>query len=94
MAFPFLSEYNVEQGDKGHFDSESDSTGRLDFAHYSTLAQTPAPRPKRTLTPEQRAAAAANMAKARAARKLNLEKPSTAQVEQPQPTPVVEEVTE
>ena len=41
MAFPFLSEYNVEQGDKGHFDSESDSTGRLDFAHYSTLAQTP-----------------------------------------------------
>ena len=41
MAFPFLSEYNVEQGDKGHFDSESDSTDRLDFAHYSTLAQTP-----------------------------------------------------
>ena len=41
MAFPYISEYNVEQGDKGHFDSESDSTGRLDFAHYSTLAQTP-----------------------------------------------------
>lgn len=41
MAYPYLSEYNVEQGDKGHFDSESDSTGRLDFAHYSTLAQTP-----------------------------------------------------
>lgn len=41
MAYPFLSEYNVEQGDKGHFDSESDSASRLDFAHYSTLAQTP-----------------------------------------------------
>ena len=41
MAFPYISEYNVEQGDKGHFDSESDSTGRLDFAHYSTLARTP-----------------------------------------------------
>ena len=41
MAFPYISEYNVEQGDKGHFDSESDSAGRLDFAHYSTLAQTP-----------------------------------------------------
>jgi hypothetical protein len=63
-------------------------------AQVESEPQTPAPRPKRTLTPEQRAAAAANMAKARAARKLNLEKPSTAQVEQPQPTPVVEEVTE
>lgn len=41
MAFPFLSEYNVEQGDKGHFDSESDSANRLDFAHYSQLAQVP-----------------------------------------------------
>ena len=63
-------------------------------AQVESEPQTPAPRPKRTLTPEQRAAAAANMAKARAARKLNLEKPFTAQVEQPQPTPVVEEVTE
>ena len=41
MAYPFISDYNVEQGDKGHFDSESDSTGRLDFAHYSDLARTP-----------------------------------------------------
>jgi len=41
MAFPYISEYNVEQGDKGHFDSESDSTARLDFAHYSTLSCTP-----------------------------------------------------
>lgn len=41
MAFPYLSEYNVEQGDKGHFDSESDSASRLDFAHYSELARTP-----------------------------------------------------
>ena len=41
MAYPYLTEYNVEQGDKGHFDSESDSASRLDFAHYSTLAQTP-----------------------------------------------------
>ncbi len=41
MAYPFLSEYNVEQGDKGHFDSETDTTSRLDFAHYSTLARTP-----------------------------------------------------
>lgn len=41
MAHPYLSEYNVEQGDKGHFDSESDSAGRLDFAHYSTLARIP-----------------------------------------------------
>jgi len=63
-------------------------------AEVESEPQTPAPRPKRTLTPEQRAAAAANMAKARAARKLNLEKPSTSVVEQPQPTPVVEEVTE
>ena len=44
--------------------------------------------------PEQKAKAAANMAKARAARKLNLEKPSIAAIEQPQPTLVVEEVTE
>lgn len=41
MAYPYLSEYNVEQGDKGHFDSESDSASRLDFAHYSDLARTP-----------------------------------------------------
>ncbi len=51
-------------------------------------------KPKRVLTPEQKAAAAERMAKARAARKLNLEKPSTSPVEQPQPTLVVEEVTE
>ena len=41
MAYPYLSEYNVEQGDKGHFDSESDSASRLDFTHYSQLAQVP-----------------------------------------------------
>ena len=41
MAFPYISEYNVEQGDKGHFDSETDTTARLDFAHYSDLARIP-----------------------------------------------------
>ena len=41
MAYPYLSNANFEDGTKGHFDSESDSANRLDFAHYSQLAQIP-----------------------------------------------------
>lgn len=41
MAFPFLSEYGAEQGTIGHFDALSDSTGALDYAHYSALAAVP-----------------------------------------------------
>ncbi len=41
MAFPWLSECNFEDGTLGHFDSESDSTNRLSFAHYSDLAKVP-----------------------------------------------------
>ena len=63
-------------------------------AQVASTEVTHAQKSKRTMTPEQKAKAAANMAKARAARKLNLEKPSIAAIEQPQPTPVVEEVTE
>ena len=63
--------------------------------HEASVPGPPPDKPvKRELTPEQKEKRREIMAKARAARKLNLEKPSTAQVEQPQPTPVVEEVTE
>lgn len=41
MAIPYLSNYNVEQGDKGHFESETDTGTRLDFPHYSDLAREP-----------------------------------------------------
>lgn len=41
MAIPYLSHYNAEQGDKGHFDTETDTGARLDFPHYSTLAKIP-----------------------------------------------------
>ncbi len=41
MAFPFTGENGFEDGTLGHFDSETDTTGRLDFAHYSDLAKVP-----------------------------------------------------
>ena len=41
MAFPFVTEGNFEDGTLGHFDTESDSATRLDFAHYSDLARIP-----------------------------------------------------
>lgn len=41
MAFPFAAEVNFEGGTRGSFDSETDTTGRLDFAHYSDLAAVP-----------------------------------------------------
>lgn len=39
MAFPFLSETGFEQGDRGHFDAETDTESRLDFPHYTELAR-------------------------------------------------------
>lgn len=41
MAIPYLSNFNAEQGDKGHFESETDTGARLDFPHYSDLASEP-----------------------------------------------------
>lgn len=41
MAIPYLSNFNAEQGDKGHFESETDTGARLDFPHYSDLAREP-----------------------------------------------------
>lgn len=41
MAFPFVFEENFELGTLGGFNSESDASGRLDFAHYSQLAKVP-----------------------------------------------------
>lgn len=41
MAFPFIFEENFEAGDKGGFDSESDTNNNLDFPHYSALAKIP-----------------------------------------------------
>lgn len=41
MAFPFLSEAGFEDGTLGHFDAETDTESRLDFAHYATLAAQP-----------------------------------------------------
>lgn len=38
MAFPYLSEATFDDGTKGHFDVETDTETRLDFPHYSTLA--------------------------------------------------------
>lgn len=41
MAFPYLFYTNFEDGTIGSFDSETDTTGRLDVAHYSDLARVP-----------------------------------------------------
>ena len=41
MAFPFVAEENFEDGTLGIFDSETDTTSRLDFPHYSDLAAIP-----------------------------------------------------
>lgn len=41
MAFPFVAENGFEDGTLGHFDTETDTTARLDFAHYSDLAKIP-----------------------------------------------------
>lgn len=41
MAFPWLSEAGFEDGSKGHFDVETDTENRLDFPHYSALANVP-----------------------------------------------------
>lgn len=41
MAFPWVSEANFEDGTRGHFDAETDTETRLDFAHYADLARYP-----------------------------------------------------
>lgn len=41
MALPYISHCNFEDGTKGHFTSETDTTNRLDIAHYSELARIP-----------------------------------------------------
>lgn len=41
MAFPWVAEVNFEDGTKGTFDTETDTTSILDFPHYSTLAAIP-----------------------------------------------------
>lgn len=41
MAFPYIFEANFEGGTNAEFDSESDTGSRLDFPHYTTLAQIP-----------------------------------------------------
>jgi hypothetical protein len=41
MAFPYLAHVNFEDGTKQSFNTETDTGGKLDFAHYSTLAKIP-----------------------------------------------------
>lgn len=41
MAFPWISEVNFDAGDRGTFDSETDTDSKLDFPHYSELARVP-----------------------------------------------------
>lgn len=41
MAFPYIFAENFERGTRGNFDSESDASSQLDFAHYTTLARYP-----------------------------------------------------
>lgn len=38
MAFPYIFESNFEQGSNAEWDSETDTGSKLDFPHYSTLA--------------------------------------------------------
>ena len=39
MAFPWITEATFEAGTVGHFEAETDTGGKFDIAHYSTLAQ-------------------------------------------------------
>ncbi len=39
MAFPFLVEENFDDGTRGNFDSETDSSSILDFPHYAEIAR-------------------------------------------------------
>ena len=41
MAFQFISNVDFEDGTLGSFDTETDTQPKLDFPHYSVLAQTP-----------------------------------------------------
>ena len=41
MAFPYTTIANFEAGTLGHFDTEADTDGRLDFPHYTELARFP-----------------------------------------------------
>ncbi|MCK5608331.1 hypothetical protein KAR91_40995 [Candidatus Pacearchaeota archaeon] len=41
MAWPYVFEENFESGDKGNFDTETDSASQLDFPHYAELARHP-----------------------------------------------------
>ena len=41
IAFPWISEENFELGTRGHFDATTNGNSKLDFPHYSVLAQTP-----------------------------------------------------
>ena len=96
-AVPILCRFLSRMEASGRITNASELIAALKQAERAYAQEDPITatgKPKRVLTPEQKAAAAERMAKARAARKLNLEKPSTSPVEQPQPTLVVEEVTE
>src|SRR5688500_5644836 len=39
MAFPFLADVTFDDGTKGVFDSETDTSSILDFPHYAELAR-------------------------------------------------------
>ena len=43
MSFPYIFQENFERGTKGNFDTETDTDGILDFAHYKELARFPWP---------------------------------------------------
>jgi hypothetical protein len=41
MTYPYIFEENFEEGDKGAFDTETDTANQLDFPHYKALSKLP-----------------------------------------------------